>query len=85
MHDAYKKLVSKVKAVAQEKSSKAEMLEELRSKAQEHSRYLSYIPMAVSLMNASLFCSGWLIRHTQTVLKTKSTLWIWTVDVMLVQ
>lgn len=40
MHEAYKKLVAKVKATAQEKSSKAEMLEELRSKAQEHSRCL---------------------------------------------
>lgn len=76
MHDAYKKLVSKVKAVAQEKSSKTEMLEELRSKAQEHSRCLSYIPMTVSLMNASLFCSGSTLgdtTHRQMVLKTKST------------
>lgn len=39
MHEAYKKLVGKVKTFAQEKASQQELLEELRSKAQEHSRF----------------------------------------------
>lgn len=38
MHVAYKNLVAKVKTFANEKSDKADLLEELRSKAQQHSR-----------------------------------------------
>lgn len=38
MHEAYKKLVAKVKTFAQEKADGAQLLEELRSKAQDHSR-----------------------------------------------